>query len=321
MNAEAPRPDDRPLVYDGHCHVASTDFIPRRFIEDVAANVHRALDARGAAPSLTRLVDGYLAQHQDHDADRLVAEMDAAGIARSVLLVPDFSLRMDSELTLEEMARRHHAIRSRHPGRFWVFIGADPRHGPDGIKLFERCLDEYGFEGLKLYPPCGYSPSDPSLDPYYEICAARALPVFVHTGPSACSLDFEPAHPLLIDAAARAFPGVDFILGHGAVTYLDLCADLARHRPNLYLDLGGFSGGRYADGWPRHLNRAFRLGLDDKLLFGTDWPLGRMSGGLDQLVHEVVSGPEAFAGIRRRERDLILSGNLARLLARRGAAV
>lgn len=310
----------KPLIYDGHCHIASTDFIPRQFMEDVAATVHRALAAQGAAPPLSRLVDAYAAQHQDHDADGLVAEMDAAGVARAVLMVPDFSLRMDCPLSPEEMARRHHEIRLRHPGRFWVFIGADPRHGADGIAAFEHAVTAYGFEGLKLYPPCGYSPSDERLFPYYEICADRGLPVFVHTGPTVRSLDFEPAHPLLIDRAAREFPGVEFILGHGAVTHFDLCADLALHRPNVHLDLGGFAGAALPDGWPAHLNRAFRLGLNHKMIFGTDWPLNRMSGGLSRLVREVTEGPAVFAGVRRREQALVLSGNLARLLTRKGEA-
>ena len=309
-----------PPVFDGHCHVASTRFIPRQFLEDVAATVHRRLEAHGTAPTLGRLLEAYLAQHQDHNADGLVAEMDAAGVERAVLMVPDLGLRMDCELTPPEIALLHHEIRLRHPGRFWVFIGADPRRGPAGIEAFEHAVTEYGFEGLKLYPPCGYSPSDPGLYPYYEICAARGLPVFTHTGPTARSLDFEPAHPALIDRAAREFPAVDFILGHGAVTHLDLCADLALHRPNVFLDLGGFAGAGFADGWPAHLNRAFRLGINDKMIFGTDWPLNRMSGGLAGLVRQVVDGTEVFAGVRRRERVMVLSGNLARLLHRKSVS-
>ncbi len=303
------------IVYDGHCHVASTDFVPRAFVEGVAENVHSRLAARGAAPDPGRIADGYQAQHHDHLADGLVAEMDQAGIDRSVLLVPDFSHRMACPLTPQEMAERHHEIRLRHPGRFWVYIGVDPRHGPGNLRFFEATLDDYGFDGIKLYPPCGYSPSDRRLYPYYEICAARSLPVFVHTGPSAPLLDTEFAHPVNIDQAARDFPGVDFILGHAGVTNVQTAAYLAAHRPNVYLDIGGFASAATLPSWPEHLNQLFRMGINHKVIFGTDWPLGRMSWGLRRIVREVVEGPTVFAGVPRRDRALLLHENLLRVLA------
>ncbi|MEV8633628.1 amidohydrolase family protein [Streptosporangium sp. NPDC051023] len=308
-------------IYDGHCHVASTDFIPTEFIEDVVGNVHRRLEAEGVAPRRSRLVDAYVAQHQDHHADQLVKEMDASGVGRAVLLVPDFTLRMTAPLSIEEMARRHHEIRLRHPGRFWVYLGVDPRRGPEGVDVFERLVGTYGFDGLKLYPPCGYSPSDRALYPYYEVCAALSLPVFLHTGPTAGSLDFAPAHPLNVDQAARDFPLVDFVLGHGGVTHVDVAAYLAAFRRNVYLDIGGFAGAATPGGWPAHLRHLFRLGLNHKIIFGTDWPLNRMSGGLGRLIEEVVHGPQVLAGLPHRERALILHRNLLRVLPARSRPV
>lgn len=301
-------------VYDGHCHVASTDFIPLRFVEDVVANVQRRLRAMGRDIPKARLVDDYLATYQDHDADQLVHEMDEAGVERAVLLVPDFTLRTPCPLTLEEMAERHHAIRLRHPDRFWVYIGLDPRRGKEGVELLDRMVGDYGFDGVKLYPPCGYSPSDPALFAYYEVCAAHGLPVFVHTGPTAASFDYEPAHPLQIDGAARAFPSVSFVLGHGGVAHVDVAGYLAAYRRNVYLDIGGFAGTARLGDWPEHLNRLFRLGLNHKIIFGTDWPVNRMSGGLRRLVEGVVDGGVAFAGVRPREQALILRDNLLRVL-------
>ena len=308
-------------VYDGHCHVASTRFIPTGFLTDVAANMYQRLVAEGIPADRGRLLDALLAQNRDHQADDLVREMDAAGVARAVLMVPDFGLRLDCELDPAEVALRHHDIRLRHPGRFWVFIGVDPRRGPAGVDAFDSVLHEYGFDGLKLYPPCGYSPSDRGLYPYYEVCRDRSLPVFVHTGPTAASLDFEPAHPLAVDQAARDFPAVTFILGHGGVTHVETAGYLAAYRHNIYLDLGGFAGATFPGGWPRHLNQLFHLGLNHKIIFGTDWPLNRMSGGLTRLVTEVVAGSQVFAGVRRRDRDLILSGNLTTVLAAQPAGV
>ncbi|NBE79820.1 amidohydrolase family protein [Micromonospora rubida] len=301
------------MILDGHCHVASTDFVPRAFIEDVVDSMRRRLAAVGRAPAREALVDSYLAQHQDHDADRLVAEMDAAGVARAVLLVPDFGMVMAGRLDLAAMARRHHEIRQRHPGRFWVYLGADPRRGERGAREFADLADRYAVDGLKLYPPCGYSPSDPALYPYYEECRARRMPVFVHIGPTAHSLSFPFAHPLLIDRAARDFPDLVFVLGHGGVSHVDVTAYLALHRRNVYLDTGGFAGTPDGD-WPARLNRLFRLGLNHKIIFGTDWPLNQLSGGMRRLLDRVVHGPEVFAGVPHGDRALLLGENLLRVL-------
>jgi hypothetical protein len=301
-------------IVDAHCHVSSNRFIPRRFLEGIAANMAAEFAARGnpvPAGHLLRLVEE---QHQDHLADRLVSEMDAAGIARANLLIVDFGLVMDSPATPEELAAAHHAIRLRHPGRFHVFMGLDPRRGAPGLELFERVVSGYGFEGLKLYPACGFSPSDPMLDPYYEICRDRGLPVFLHTGPTVRSLAFRPAHPIEIDGAARRFPGVNFILGHGGVSHVPTCAYLAQYRENVYIDIGGFGGGLFVGGWERHLHDLFRLKINHKVVFGTDWPLNRMSGGLVRLLPPFLAADGVFAGVRPRERALVMAGNICRLL-------
>ncbi|MET8042628.1 amidohydrolase family protein [Micromonospora sp. NPDC005215] len=301
-------------ILDGHCHVASTHFIPLTFLADVAAGMHRRLASRTTPPPLDELVASYVDQHQDHQADELVSEMDAAGVDRAVLLIPDFGLVMPEQPSMMDMARRHHAIRLRHPGRFWVYLGADPRRGEAGVRDVETAVERYGFDGVKLYPPCGYSPSDQALYPLYEVCRQRRLPVFVHIGPTAQRLAFTPAHPLLVDQAARDFPDVQFVLGHGGVTHLDVTSYLAAHRPNVYLDTGGFAGARAPEGWPTQLNRLFRMGLNHKIIFGTDWPLNRMSGGLRRLVTELVDGEHAFDSVPRGDRELILGGNLLRVL-------
>ena len=301
-------------VVDAHCHVSSNRYIPRRFLEGIAENMAAEFAARGQSMPAERILVMVQEQHQDHQADRLVKEMDNAGIARAVLLIVDFGLVMESASTPAELAAAHDAIRRRHPGRFHVFMGIDPRRGREGAELFEKTVTEYGFEGLKLYPPCGFSPSDPILDPYYEICRDRKLPVFLHTGPTVRTLDFRIAHPLEIDGAARRFPGVNFILGHGGVSHVPTSAYLAQYRENVYLDIGGFAGGRYPDGWESHLRNLFRLNLNHKILFGTDWPLNRMSGGLARLLTPFRAPDGLFAGLRSRERALVMAGNICRLL-------
>jgi uncharacterized protein len=300
-------------IVDGHAHVASTHFIPRAFIAGAAANIAAPRAGKGTV-SLAQVKVLLEAQHQDHHADQLVRDMDAAGVAMTVLLVPDFSHALECPLSVEEMAARHHQIRCRHPGRFYVFLGADPRSGRQGVDFFERAITEYGFEGLKLYPPCGYSPSDERLFPYYEICKRRGLPVLLHTGPSSPVLDFEPAHPSLIDRAARCFPEVNFILAHGGVNHAAEAALLCAYRPNVYMDIAGFPGALHPQGWQRHLYELFRLGLDHKIIFGTDWPLFRLTASTRSSVEELLGEGGPLGGRSPREVEAVMGGTIERLI-------
>lgn len=301
-------------VIDGHCHVASTRFIPRQFLNDVATAMAVKMASYGRPVNIDQLRQLMYRQNSDHLADELLAEMDSADIAKTILLVPDFSFAMNCDLTLEEMAMEHRSIQNRHPGRFMVFMGVDPRRGESGCKVFEEQVTSLGVQGLKLYPPCGYSPSSESLFPYYEICEHYGLPVLLHTGPTARSLDFGFSRPELIDEASRRFPGVNFILAHGGVSYVDVCVNYAKYRENIYLDIGGFTGGVYYDGWQSHLQRLFRLGVNHKIIFGSDWPISRMSGGLKKITKYFAEKGASDLGLGKRDMELVMGGNIKRIL-------
>jgi predicted TIM-barrel fold metal-dependent hydrolase len=301
-------------VLDAHCHVASIRFIPPAFYEGLCRNVQVRLAANGASRSMNDLMEMYARSSQDHEADGLLAEMDDAGIHQAVLLLPDFTYVMTSELTIAEMWAQHHAIQAKHAGRFFVFGGVDPRWGADGVALFEKGVRDYGFRGLKLYPPCGYSPSDRSLYPYYEICRAHRLPVLMHVGPTSPALDFSFGHPDMVEAAARDFPDVNFILAHASVNHVDACASLAAYRPNIHLDISAFLGSMHPGGWQAALSEMFRLNLNHKILFGTDWPVFRYSGGHKKVMDEFL-GPEGpLKGVSKQQRQWLMTNNARRVL-------
>ncbi|MDN7431151.1 amidohydrolase family protein [Burkholderia sp. AU45388] len=304
---------DGPII-DSHCHIASTRFIPTAFLEGFCANVHVRLVANGVRKSRSELLDTYLAQSQDHFGDALVADMTSAGIEQAVVLLPDFTYVMKSDLTIAEMYAEHHAILQRHGERFHVFGGMDPRWGADGVALFEKGVVEYGFSGLKLYPPCGYSPSDKRLYPLYEICRAHRLPVLLHVGPTSPALEFAYSHPDLLDRAAFDFPDVNFILAHGAVHHVDACARQCAYRPNVYLDVSAFLGSQHPGGWPVALAELFRMNINHKILFGTDWPVFRNSGGHRKVMEQFLAADGPLAAVAPVQRKWLMSGNTRALL-------
>jgi predicted TIM-barrel fold metal-dependent hydrolase len=201
----------------------------------------------------------------------------------------------------------------RHPDRFIVFAGIDPRRGLEGLDLLERAVRDWGFRGLKIYPPCGYSPDARELYPFYEICSYFRIPVLSHIGPTSPTLSFKHTRPEHIEDAAFQFPEVNFILGHAGVVWRDEAAMLAAFRPNVYLDMSGFQPHWKRGELDRILTVHKREGLLRKLLFGTDWPIYRLQGGQRQWV-------EAFRDCARKgvitheELDWLLYRNAAQLL-------
>jgi predicted TIM-barrel fold metal-dependent hydrolase len=298
-------------IVDFHCHIAAEMCFPPSFRAGVVDNMTLALASRGMPVTREKVARMHDATLQDPLCDELVAEMDEAGIGEAVLLLPDFTYALpDSTHTIEELIDHHKRVQDRHPGRFRVLVGVDPRWGSDGIALFERAVRDHGFDGMKLYPPCGYRLSDKLLYPFYEVCTELGLPVLTHIGATSPALEFEVAQPIYVDQPAKDFPGVDFVLAHGSVHYPDECAMLCNNRPNIYMDVSGYER-EPMDG----LARLFNRGIGHKLLFGTDWPIFRLQGRQEGFV-ERLDYPPTMSAV---ERDMFLSQNAVRLLSKRKA--
>jgi uncharacterized protein len=227
--------------------------------------------------------------------------------------VPDLTFAMPGPgASIEELLRHHAAVAVRHPGRFAPFAGVDPRWAGDGVALFETAVRDWGYQGLKLYPPCGFDPSDRDVYPFYEICRARRLPVLVHIGPSAPTLSLEHVRPFQLDRALRDFPEVAFILGHGTAHFADECAMLAAFRPNVFVETSGCHRGGPLARARDNLLPFIRQGLTHKLLFGTDWPIFRYP--LSTMADAVFGQFGIADELSQAELDLMSSGNFARLI-------
>ena len=303
------------MIVDCHCHIASGEHTPLSFIEGSVANMVAALSAQGVPVTAKKLTTMFMNKMQDPRCDGLVAEMADAGISKSVLLIADFTYALkDCVLTIEESFEKHREVLLRHPGKFEVFGGVDPRWGKDGLALFERSLKEFGFRGFKIYPPCGFSPSDPALFPFYELCAHYHVPVLLHTGPTSPVLDFTVSSPFLVDEAARLFPSVNFILAHGAVSFVEECIMMCRFRPNVYLDISGYQASLGYDPSAGVVKHVVSVGINHKVLFGTDFPVFRLQGEQKNFVEALTCEGGALAELNEREKALVLHQNIERLL-------
>jgi len=302
------------MIIDSHAHAATEQVLPVRFFDGWVDNLERLLPPDASPAQRASLTALFRRLNQDEGCDKLIAEMDRAGIAKTVLLIVDFGFAYPEERDrIEELYAMHRAIMARHPGRFIVFAGIDPRRGRAGLDLVERALRDWHFRGLKIYPPCGYSPSAQELYPFYEICQKYRVPVLSHIGPTSPTLSFKHTRPDDVEDAAFHFPGVNFILGHAGVVWRQEARMLAAYRPNVYLDLSGFQPAWRRGELGRILTEHKEAGLLRKLLFGTDWPIHRIYGGQAQWV-EAFRDCASRGILTEEELDWIFCRNAAEIL-------
>jgi len=67
------------------------------------------------------------------------------------------------------------------------FVHIDPRR-PAYMDILKQAVEEWGFRGVKVYPPLGYFPYDKDMYSVYAYCQKHGLPVITHCSP------FNPVH-------------------------------------------------------------------------------------------------------------------------------
>jgi uncharacterized protein len=209
-------------------------------------------------------------------------------------------------LSSEEIADRAAA----HRDVLIPFGSVDPRAGEAAVQRARRLITEHGVRGFKFHPSLqGFSPEDPSYYPLYEVIEEAGLPAVFHTGqtgigaglPGGRGIRLRLSNPMLLDDVAADFPGMKVILAHPSVPWQDEAISIATHKSNVYIDLSGWSP-KY---FPPQLVRAASSYLQDKMLFGTDYPL---------LTPERWLSDFELLEIKPEVRPKILKHNAARLL-------
>jgi predicted TIM-barrel fold metal-dependent hydrolase len=190
------------------------------------------------------------------------------------------------------------------------FASIDPARGKMGVREARRLIKDYGVRGFKFHPTVqAFFPNDHDAYPLYEVIAEAKLPAIFHTGqtgigagmPGGGGLRLKYSNPIYLDDVAADFPDMPIVLAHPSVPWQDEALSVATHKPNVYIDLSGWSP-KYFE--PKLIQYANTL-LKHKVLFGTDNP--------------VISPDRWLADfekidIRPEVRPLIMKENAAKLL-------
>jgi predicted TIM-barrel fold metal-dependent hydrolase len=173
-----------------------------------------------------------------------------------------------------------------------------------------RELIEAGVRGFKFHPNIqAFWPNDRAFYPLYEVIAEAGLIALFHSGttgigagmPGGGGVRLKYSNPMVVDDVAADFPGLDIILAHPSFPWQEEALAVAVHKPNVYIDLSGWSPKYFPEILIQYINTRLR----DKMLFGSDFPLITP----DRWLADFEKLP-----IKDEVRPLVLKENAARLL-------
>ena len=165
----------------------------------------------------------------------------------------------------------------RYSDRFMGFASVDPHKGKAAVIEVERSVKELGLRGLKLHPITqAFFPNDTRFYPLWEKCAELGVPVLFHSGqtavgaglPGGGGLKIKYAQPIHMDDVAADFPELNIIMAHPGVPWQEEQLSVALHKPNVYIDLSGWSPKYFRPILVQYANSL----LQNKVLFGSDFP-------------------------------------------------
>ena len=229
--------------------------------------------------------------------EELIRRMDYAGVEKALTwLQPAYFPDVEDGNALVYQAAQ------KYPDRILGFGWADPHFGIDDAKdQIRRCVEEYGFYGVKLNGAQNsfYIDSEDMALPLIEEIAKSGTILAFHIGTDA----YEATHPYRLAKVARRFPETQILCVHmGGVAFHDLsdaAIEAAQECPNITMIGSGVRATR--------ILRAIKILGAERVCFGSDTPFAMMH--VELAMYEALMRDQVSA----QERALILGGNIKRL--------
>ena len=165
-----------------------------------------------------------------------------------------------------------------------VFVGfacVDPWKGKMAEAEVERAIGELGLIGVKFQQSAqGFYPDDQRFYPLWQKISELGVPVMFHMGttgfgafaPGGHGIKLGYSRPIPhVDSVAADFPELTVICAHPGWPWTDEVLAIGLHKTNVFMDLSGWAPRHFPKSLIQHANR----GLQDKCMFGTDYPVLR----------------------------------------------
>lgn len=284
------------------------------FLDAVVAidmHTHATRSTRNPPDEVAIAIDAAMDAYFKQSLPRPTIDETAAYYRERRMLAVIFPVDTEREtgqarITNEEVAEDA----ARHPDVLIPFASIDPLRGRMGAREVRRLVADYGVRGFKFHPSAqGFYPNDRAAYTVYEAIAEAGLPAIFHSGqtgvgaglPGGGGIRLKYSDPMYLDDVAVDFPVMPIVIAHPSFPWQDNALAVATHKPNVYIDLSGWSP-RY---FPPQLVQYSNTLLKHKVLFGSDYPVITPDRWLKDF--------EAL-DIRPEVRPLILKRNAIQLL-------
>jgi predicted TIM-barrel fold metal-dependent hydrolase len=229
--------------------------------------------------------------------DELLRRMDRASVVKTLTWLQPPYFR-----DVKEGNQYVYQATQDHPDRILGFGWTDPHYGvPAAVEEAQRCIQEYGFYGVKLNGAQNsfYIDSEELSFPVIEAIAKLDTILAFHIGTDA----YEATHPFRLAKIAKRYPEVPFLMVHmGGIAFHDLsdaAIEVAQECPNINL-IG--SGVRAVN----ILKAVKKLG-PERVCFGSDTPFAMMHVEI-AMYNALLEGE-----VTPEEKALVMGGNIIRM--------
>ncbi len=153
------------------------------------------------------------------------------------------SFRSRPSRTAVVASRKAREARERWPGRFQVYAGVDPVFPERALDALEQQVEELKPVGIKLYPNSytaegviGWRMDDPEIAfPIFQRAVDLGIrAVAIHKAIPLGPVPMDPYRMDDIDAAAAAFPDLQFEVVHGGFAFIEETAFQLARFPNVW---------------------------------------------------------------------------------------
>jgi len=215
--------------------------------------------------------------------EKMIEDMDEANIQYSFLVAAKTGrvglpgcYHMPPEIVAEAV--------EKYPNRFFGLLGIDPFSGMDGVRALEDAVKNMGFIGAHLYPHWyELAPNEARYYPFYAKCIELDIPIQMQVGQSLIYAKDNRCRsvgqPIYLDDIACDLPELKLIGSHVGIPWHDEMIAMAWKHENVYMCTDAHSP-KY---WPASIVKYLNSYGQDKVIFGTDFPVLRFKRTIDEI--------------------------------------
>jgi predicted TIM-barrel fold metal-dependent hydrolase len=215
-----------------------------------------------------------------YTASEFIERLDSIGVDK-ILLCAILTWSFRNQRPLEQTSPEEVIeVADLYPQRIFGLYGINPMSAMHGVRRLEELVKVHRFKGIHIHPHgFGMPPDHAYYFPFYAKCQELAVPAVISMGHTLDFMPVEYGRPIHLDRIALYFPDLAVICAHTGWPWVEEAIALAWKHPNVFLATSAYAP-KY---WQPELVRFINSRGQDKVLWGTDYPLIDHKESLEQV--------------------------------------